>query len=291
MSVLEVTAPGQLAPVWDELISGLTVGVLLTDGRGQVLATNDVAAELMQLDKADLLTGVRPVGWQVRDDTGAPMPDWADLAGQVLRAGSPLSIPMVIARSGQPLSRIWADYHAVQVQGRSRVLILLQSVHTDVSHSRGLLDPLTGLPGRVLLLDRLEQSLVRARSRGTLSTLVLIDVQQLADFNAEHGFDRGDDLLTTLACRLREGLSDEHTVARYGGDEFAVVAEHPSGAGEEIAEQAREVAGWPVRIGRKRVQPGLRVSWVTTDGQASVHSVLARAEQQLQLWKRVSRGA
>ncbi|WP_394378512.1 GGDEF domain-containing protein [Saccharopolyspora spinosa] len=280
MSVLEVAAPSQLAPVWDELISGLTVGVLLTDERGQVLATNDVAAELMQLVKSDLLTGTR--GWQVRDDTGAPMPDWAELAGQVLRAGSPLSIPMVIARPGQPLSRIWADYHAVQVQGRSRVLMLLQSVHTDVSHSRGLLDPLTGLPGRVLLLDRLEQSLVRARSRGTLSTLVLIDVQRLAAFNAEHGFDRGDDLLTTLAGRLREGLSDEHTVARYGGDEFAVVAEHPNGTGEEIAEQAREVAGWPVRIGRKRVRPGLRVSWVTTDGQASVHSVLARAEQQLQ---------
>jgi diguanylate cyclase (GGDEF)-like protein len=282
VSVLDVAVPAQLTPVWDELISGLTVGVLVTDERGQVLATNDVAAELMRLDKADLLTGVRPAGWQVRDDTGAAMPDWAELAGQVLRAGSPLSIPMVIARSGQPRSRIWADYHAVRVQGRSRVLMLLQPVQTDVPHSRGLLDPLTGLPGRVLLLDRLEQSLVRARSRGTLSTLVLIDVQQLADFNAEYGFDRGDDLLITLAGRLREGLSDEHTVARYGGDEFAVVAEHPSGTGEEIAEQARAAASWPVRIGRKRVGAGLRVSWVTTDGHASVHAVLARAEQQLQ---------
>jgi diguanylate cyclase (GGDEF)-like protein len=279
MSVLDVAA-AQLAPVWDELVSGLNVGVLLTDDRGQVLATNDVAAELMQLDRADLLTGTRPRDWEVRDDTGASMPDWADLAGQVLRAGCPLSIPLVII-SGRTESRIWADYHAVTVQGRRRVLVLLQSVHTDVSHSSGLLDPLTGLPGRVLLLDRLQQSLVRSRSRGTLSTLVLIDVQRLADFNATHGFERGDELLSTLAGRLREGLKDEHTVARYGGDEFAVVAEHPSGTGERIAAQAREVAGWPMRIGRKRVRPVLRVSWVTTDGFASVHSVLARAEQQL----------
>lgn len=281
MSVLGVTAPSQLPPVWDELITGLTVGMLLTDERGQVLATNDVAADLMQLAKSDLLTGNRPSGWTVRDDTGAPMPDWADLAGQVLRAGSPLSTPMVIERTGQPRTRIWADYHAVEVQGRRRVLILLQSVHTDVSHSRGLRDPLTGLPGRVLLLDRLEQSLVRARTRGTLSTLVLVDVHRLADFNGEHGFDRGDELLTTLAARLREGLSDEYTVARFGGDEFAVVAEHPNGAGEQIAQHARELASWPMRIGRRRVQPALRVSWVTTDGQASVHSVLSRAEQQL----------
>ena len=250
MGVLDVSSLSQLTPMWDDIVSGLTVGVLVTDARGQVLATNDIAAELMQLAKSDLLTGTRPEGWQVRDDTGAPLPDWAELAGQVLRAGSPMSTPMVIARTGQPHSRIWADYHAVQVQGRSRVLILLQPVHTDVSHSRGLIDPLTGLPGRVLLLDRLEQSLVRARCRGTLTTLVLVDVHGLAAFNAEHGFDRGDELLTTLAGRLREGLADEHTVARYGGDEFVVVAEHPNGPGEEFAEHVRRLGGWPMRLGR-----------------------------------------
>lgn len=282
MSVLEMAVPSQLPPIWDELITGLTVGVLLTDKHGQVLASNEVAADLMQLNKADLLTGSRPDGWGMRDDTGSPMPDWSELAGQVLRAGTPLSTPMVIARGGQSLSRIWADYHAVQVQGSSRVLILLQPVDTDVPHSRGLLDPLTGLPGRALLLDRLDQALVRARIRGTLTTLVLVDVQRLSEFNGEHGFDRGDELLAMLASRLREGTPDDHTVARYGGDEFAVVAEHPNGSGEEIAEQARLVASWPMRIGRKRIRPGLRVSWVTTDGQASVHSVLTRAEQQLE---------
>ncbi|GAA2815735.1 GGDEF domain-containing protein [Saccharopolyspora taberi] len=144
-----------------------------------------------------------------------------------------------------------------------------------------LLDPLTQLPGRDLLLDRLEQSLTRSRTRGTLTTLVLLDVHQLSAFNTEHGFERGDELLTTLAGRLCEGMSDSYTVFRYGGDEFAVVAEHPGGTGEEIAEQAREVTSWPMRVGRKRVRPGLRVSWVTTNGRASVDSVLARAEQLL----------
>lgn len=281
MSVLDVTAPSQLPPIWDELITGLTVGVLLTDERGQVLATNDVAADLMQLTKSDLLTGARPSGWTVRDDTGAAMPDWSELAGQVLRAGSPLSTPMVVERGGHP-TRLWGDFHAVRAQGKRRVLILLQAVQTDVGHARGLLDPLTGLPGRALLLDRLEQSLVRARTRGMLTTLVLIDVHQLAAFNTEHGFDRGDELLSTLAGRLRQGLSDEHTVARYGGDEFALVADHPHGTGEAIAQQARRVASWPMRIGRSRVRPGLRVSWVTTNGNAAAHAVLSRAEQQLQ---------
>jgi diguanylate cyclase (GGDEF)-like protein len=281
MGVIDVTVPSQLTPIWDELISGLTVGVLLTDDRGQVLATNDVAAELMQLSKSDLLTGTRPSGWCARDDTGTAMPDWADLAGQVLRAGAPLSTPLVITRRGEIASRLWVDYHPVQAQGRRRLLVLLQPVHTDVSHSKGLLDPLTDLPGRALLLDRLEQSMVRARTRGTLSTLVLIDIGKFSEFNAEHGFGGGDELLRMLANRLRQGMNEECTIARYGGDQFAVVAEHPSGTGEEIAEQSRNIASWPMRIGGRRVRPAFRVSWVTSDGNASVHSVLVRAEQQL----------
>lgn len=281
MSVMDTSVPSQLIPIWDELISGLDLGVLLTDGHGQVLATNDVAAELMRLTKSDLLTGSRPRGWAMSDDADSTMPDWAELAGQVLRAGSSLSTPAVITATGQPSSRIWIDYHPVSAHGHDRVLMLLQPVHTDVSRSRGLLDPLTGLPGRALLLDRLEQTLVRSRVTGTLTTLVLVDVRRLAVFNAEHGFARGDGLLAVLATRLRQGVRDDYTVARYGGDEFAVVAEHPNGTGVEIARQAREVASWPMRIGTMRLRPNLRVSWVTTDGHASVHSVIERASQQL----------
>jgi diguanylate cyclase (GGDEF)-like protein len=159
--------------------------------------------------------------------------------------------------------------------------VLLQPVQTDVARSRGLLDCLTGLPGRVLLLDRLEQALTRARTHGTLATFVLLDVHQLSAVNAEHGFDQGDELLTTLAGRLRRGLRADHTVARYGGDEFAVIAEHPNGTGEPVAERIRRLAAKPVQIGGVRVRPGLRLSWVTSDGVASVLSVLTRAEEHL----------
>jgi diguanylate cyclase (GGDEF)-like protein len=282
LSVLDAQTPSRLISIWDELVSGLDVGLLCTDDRGQVLATNEVAAHLMQLEKSELLTGARPRGWQVWDDTGAPMPDWADLAGQVLRAGVPLSTPMVIGRCGQPLTRIWADYRPVRDRGRDRVLILLQPVHADLAASQGLLDPLTGLPGRALLLDRLEQTLARARVGGTLATFVLVDVEHLARLNREHGFETGDQLLWTLATRLREGMNEDRTVARYGGDEFAVVAEHPSGNGARIAEEARDLTSWPMRIGRRRVRAGLRVSWVTSDGHASAHTVVARAEEHLQ---------
>ncbi|RCW47192.1 diguanylate cyclase (GGDEF)-like protein [Halopolyspora algeriensis] len=281
MSVVDVAVPSQFTGFWDELIAGLAVGFLLTDERGQVLATNDAAAELMRLDRSDLLTGSRPDGWVMRDDAGSALPDWAELAGQVLRTGTRLSTPLVIAPNGQVSSRIWVDYQPVRTHGRDRVLMLLQPVDSAIAHSRGLLDPLTGLPGRALLLDRLEQALVRSRNRGTLTTLVLVDVRHLSEFNRDHGFDQGDELLGMIAARIRQGMSDEHTVARYGGDEFTVVAEHANGTGVRIAEQVRDFAGRPMRIGRRRVRPNLRVSWVTSDGHAPVHSVVSRAERQL----------
>ncbi|GHH35658.1 hypothetical protein [Lentzea cavernae] len=112
-------------------------------------------------------------------------------------------------------------------------------------------DPLTGLPGHALLLDRLEQSLVRARTRGTLVTLVLVT---------------GPDDVLTAAKVLRGGLRPDFTVARYGDAVLAVLAEHDFGDGSPIAEHIRRLVG---------ASP--QVHWVTSDGDAEPRQVLATA--------------
>lgn len=281
MRTVQSAAPKPTRAVWDELISELPVGVLLQDAGGEVLAGNRLAADLLGLRYDELLSGRRPPAWRASDDSGAPLPSCAELAEQVLRTQAPLTIPVVVTRDGMPHLQVWAEYHPLVLRGRPRVLVLLQPVHTDVSHSRGLVDSLTGLPGRALLIDRLEQSLIRARTQGTLTSLVLVDVHKLAAVNAEHGFHRGDELLTVLAGRLREGLRPDYTVARYGGDEFAVIAEHRNGTGEDVADRVRELAGRAVRIAGVRVRPGVRVCWVTSDGSAPTHSVIAHVEDRL----------
>lgn len=276
MSAVNTAAPATAGTIWDELVSELPVGVLLQDDRGEVLAANSLAESLLGLSHDDLVRGSRPVGWQACDDSGAPLPQGAEMAAQVLRSSARLTVPIVVFRDGVPLARLWADFQPV---GNRRVLVLLQPVLTDVPHSRGLLDPLTGLPSRALLLDRLEQSLTRSRTNGSLTTLVLADVRRLSSVNAEFGFDTGDELLTLLAGRLRQGLRADHTVARYGGDEFAVVAEHPDGTGEAIAARVRELSERAARLGRVRLHPKVRVCWATSDGSAPVHSVVAYAEK------------
>jgi PAS domain S-box-containing protein len=92
-------------------------------------------------------------------------------------------------------------------------------------------DSLTGLANRALFSDRLEHALSRTgRSRARLAVLFL-DLDDFKTVNDSLGHGEGDQLLIAVAARLRETLRSGDTIARMGGDEFAVLVEEPSEAG------------------------------------------------------------
>ena len=84
-------------------------------------------------------------------------------------------------------------------------------------------DALTGLPNRVSLNDRLQHALAAARRRGDVVALMFIDLDCFKHVNDELGREVGDDLLRAFAGRLKRCLRESDTLARVGGDEFAVV--------------------------------------------------------------------
>lgn len=84
-------------------------------------------------------------------------------------------------------------------------------------------DALTGLPNRMLFMDRLEQSLVRAQRRNTLVGVMFIDLDRFKRVNDTLGHASGDALICEVAQRLRATTRAEDVVARLGGDEFGVV--------------------------------------------------------------------
>lgn len=84
-------------------------------------------------------------------------------------------------------------------------------------------DVLTGLPNRMLFMDRLEQSLVRAQRRNTLVGVMFIDLDRFKRVNDTLGHASGDALICEVAQRLRSATRAEDVVARLGGDEFGVV--------------------------------------------------------------------
>jgi diguanylate cyclase (GGDEF)-like protein len=89
--------------------------------------------------------------------------------------------------------------------------------------SQALNDPLTGLPNRSLLQDRLEQTVALSRRNKRSFGVVLMDLNRFKEVNDTLGHNVGDELLREVAKRLRQTVRAEDTVARMGGDEFVII--------------------------------------------------------------------
>jgi diguanylate cyclase (GGDEF)-like protein len=92
-------------------------------------------------------------------------------------------------------------------------------------HQLAFYDALTDLPNRRLLSDRLQQSLLARARTGQVTSLLMLDIDRFKWLNDTHGHAAGDQLLKSLAARLRDLVRPYDTVARLGGDEFVVLLE------------------------------------------------------------------
>jgi diguanylate cyclase (GGDEF)-like protein len=112
-------------------------------------------------------------------------------------------------------------------------------------------DPLTGLPNRTLILDRVEQMLVRSHRSQTPVAALFVDLDNFKSINDTLGHAVGDELLQAVAARLDGVVRATDALGRLGGDEFVVVSEELSlGAGPElIAERLLDALKPPFKLG------------------------------------------
>lgn len=131
----------------------------------------------------------------------------------------------------------------------------LNEANQEVSYL-SLHDPLTKLPNRMLLEDRIERMLEKAERKHTRFALILIDLDAFKGINSSYGHHIGDQLLVAVALRLKPGIRPQDTFARTGGDEFvllAKVAEPADAAGfaDQILASIQEpfqIAGYTLRV-------------------------------------------
>ncbi len=107
------------------------------------------------------------------------------------------------------------------VRRRTRELEEKKAHYDHLAHH----DPLTGLPNRLLFFDRLEHSILQCRRQRCGLALLFLDLDQFKQINDSFGHAVGDQVLKEVARRLRDTVRRSDTVARIGGDEFAIIME------------------------------------------------------------------
>ena len=116
----------------------------------------------------------------------------------------------------------------------------LRRASAEIEHL-AFYDPLTGLPNRRLLLDRLAQATVAAERTGQYGALLFLDLDDFKGLNDTQGHEMGDRFLQQVAQRLRACVRQADTVARLGGDEFVILLTDLASSPDEAAALARRV--------------------------------------------------
>jgi len=155
--------------------------------------------------------------------------------------------------------------------------------------AEALRDPLTGLPNRVLLDDRIEQALRRCRRTGERFTLIVIDLDGFKDVNDVRGHRAGDSVLRTLARRFETVVRASDTVARVGGDEFVVLSTETGtdGTATVLVRRLRHALRRPFRVDGTAIEIDGSIGWAVfpVDGTTS-DELLSRADGKMYATKR-----
>ncbi len=156
------------------------------------------------------------------------------------------------------------EVHATAGDARPHQAAVIKGTFQDVTerrlteaklHHLSHHDPLTGLPNRPLFQDRLEQALARARREGVDAAVICIDIDHFKDINDTYGHAAGDLLLQDIAERLHQQVRDVDTVARLGGDTFAIAQvglAQPLGA-ERLSNRLLEALRKPFEVNGKEM--------------------------------------
>jgi diguanylate cyclase (GGDEF)-like protein len=122
-------------------------------------------------------------------------------------------------------------------------------------------DPLTGLPNRALLMQRLESAVTRCRETGSDLAVIFVDLDDFKAVNDTYGHDIGDQLLVAAAARLTDVAGPSDTVSRLGGDEFVLVRVDVTDSNEALAtaDQIRAVMSAPFELGDITIANGASV--------------------------------
>jgi diguanylate cyclase (GGDEF)-like protein/PAS domain S-box-containing protein len=200
-------------------------GIIITDAQNSILSVNTAFSEITGYSAQDAIGSTPNMLRSGHHDKAFYEAMWAS-----------------IQRDGVWQGEIWNRRKNGEVYPGWANITVVKNPNGEISHYVGTMtditerkaaeariehlayhDPLTLLPNRRLLLDRLQQALAAAARRETQGALLFIDLDNFKLLNDTRGHDAGDQLLVEVAQRLLTCVREEDTVARVGGDEFMIL--------------------------------------------------------------------
>jgi diguanylate cyclase (GGDEF)-like protein/PAS domain S-box-containing protein len=260
-------------------------GIMITAVDGSIIDVNDTFCTLTGYSRGDVL-GKNPrllqSELQPREFYAAM---WRNLNGRGYWSGEIWNR----RKNGELYAALLTIGVVSDAQGKARQYVALFSDITAVKQHEVKLeriahyDALTGLPNRVLLSDRLHQSMVQAQRRGKGMAVAFLDLDGFKAINDRHGHDVGDGLLIAVASGMKQTLREGDTLARLGGDEFiAVLIDLPNvAASEPLLTRLLAAAAEPVSVNERllQVSASLGVTFYPQAGDVDADQLLRQADQ------------
>lgn len=197
-------------------------------------------------------------------------------------------------------SRIWIHLQGTPLTERPGESLWMmtdvtsQHLHQERVEHIAFHDSLTGLPNRLLLSDRISQSIVAAQRSGQRTAVAFLDLDGFKAVNDRYGHEAGDCLLKEIASRATAALRAEDTVARLGGDEFVLVigALTDCAACDQVLQRLMRSIAQPVHIdgnATASVAGSVGVAFFPDDGEEPA-TLLAAADAAMYLAKKSGKG-
>ena len=225
IDVTEQRRSDDLLEVTSAVYRAMGDAVIISDAESRILMANDAFKEFSGFQDTEL------VGYGFSDllvkRPGAR--SYSDIFTSLEAIGRWEGQAWVRIKDGEEALRFISIYSTFDEEGNPLQRVALISEVTDQRRARELInqqanfDHLTGLPNRRLMFDRLEQLIKQSARAQTKLAVIYIDLDSFKDINDSRGHDFGDQLLKSIAQRLRDEVRDVDTVARIGGDEFVVL--------------------------------------------------------------------
>ncbi len=219
-------------------------GMVITDAEMRILRINAACSAITGFAPEEVIGKTPRVFSSGRHDTAFYQQLW----GSINRTGA-WKGEIWNRRKGGEIYPQWAHISAVKgAQGTvthyvaSFIDISARKSAEDEIRHLAFYDPLTRLPNRRLLLDRLRHAVLTGARSDSAGALLFIDLDNFKTLNDTQGHDKGDLLLESVARRLTACVREGDTVARLGGDEFVIMMEGLSVQAGDTADHARMIA-------------------------------------------------